>query len=160
MRESKQHVAARIPRRTSFALFCLAGASLTASYARRVLGAEPPALRVIVHPTTSAHALEREIVADMFLKKVTRWPGGDAVRPVDLRPDDPTRRRFSEAVLRRSVQAVRSYWQQRIFSGRDVPPPELDSEASVVAFVSRFPGAIGYVSGAAKLVGVAELGVV
>ena len=46
------------------------------------------------------------------------------IRPVDLRPNAATRRLFSERMLRRSVAAVRSYWQQRIFSGRGVPPPE------------------------------------
>jgi hypothetical protein len=55
------------------------------------------------------------------------------------------------------VGAVRSYWQQRIFSGRDVPPPELDSDEAVVAFVARSPGGIGYVSAATKLSGVREL---
>jgi hypothetical protein len=54
---------------------------------------------------------------------------------------------------------VRSYWQQRIFSGRDVPPPELDSDDAVIGFVSKYAGAVGYVSGAAKLVGVRELGI-
>jgi hypothetical protein len=67
------------------------------------------------------------------------------------------RKRFSEAVLKRSVGAVRSYWQQRIFSGRDVPPPEVDSDEAVMAYVARYPGAIGYVSGTTKLVGVKEL---
>jgi hypothetical protein len=34
-----------------------------------------------------------------------------------------------------------------VFSGRGVPPPELDSEEQVVQFVLKNPGAIGYVSG-------------
>jgi ABC-type phosphate transport system substrate-binding protein len=41
---------------------------------------------------------------------------------------------------------VKSYWQQQIFSGRDVPPPEKQTENDVVAFVRSNPGAIGYVS--------------
>jgi hypothetical protein len=49
---------------------------------------------------------------------------------------------------------VRSYWQQLIFSGRDVPPPELDSDADVVKYVSKHAGAIGYVSGNGDLAGV------
>jgi len=60
------------------------------------------------------------------------------------------RRRFSEQVLNRSVTAVRSYWQQIIFSGRDVPPPELGGDAEVLEFVKKHVGAIGYVSGAAS----------
>ena len=50
-----------------------------------------------------------------------------------------------------SVAAVKLYWQQAVFSGRDVPPPELDSEQEVVRFVLRNPGAIGYVSDGADI---------
>jgi hypothetical protein len=81
------------------------------------------------------------------------------IRPVDLRPQAAARLRFTERVLKRSIGAVRSYWQQRIFSGRDVPPPEVDSDEAVVAFVSKSAGAIGYVSGTAKLQGVRELAI-
>ena len=49
-------------------------------------------------------------------------------------------------MLKRSVAAVRSYWQQRIFSGRDVPPPEVDTENQVIKYVAGDPGALGYVS--------------
>jgi ABC-type phosphate transport system substrate-binding protein len=116
--------------------------------------AEPPpapSYRVIVHPESRDTALARTFLADAFLKKVTRWRGGQVVRPVDLPVASPVRHKFSEEVLGRSVAAVRSYWQQLIFSGRDVPPPELDSDAAVIAYVLRTPGAVGYVSGAAAL---------
>jgi hypothetical protein len=63
------------------------------------------------------------------------------------------RRAFSQEVLRRTPGAVRAYWQQAIFSGRSVPPPELDSDAAVVAYVLRSPGAIGYVSAGAAVGG-------
>ncbi len=119
--------------------------------------AAEPAFRVIVHPSNALRAAPAAWVADLFLKEVTRWSEGESVRPVDQRPTSDVRRAFSEAVLHRSVGAVRSYWQQRIFSGRDVPPPELDSDDAVSSFVAQYAGAIGYVSGAAKLVGVREL---
>jgi len=120
--------------------------------------AEPnDGFRVVTHPSNRSVSVERGFLADAFLKKTTRWPGDEAIYPVDQGPEASVRQRFSEQVLRRSVFAVRSYWQQRIFSGRDVPPPELDSEDAVVAFVAKYPGAIGYVSGGAKLNGVREL---
>lgn len=114
----------------------------------------PPPFVVIVHPSNPAAALDRKFVADAFLKKVTRWPNGDVIRPADLAPDSPARARFSDDVLNRSVAAVKSYWQQMIFSGRDVPPPELASDADVVKYVAASTGAIGYVSGTATLEGV------
>jgi ABC-type phosphate transport system substrate-binding protein len=60
-------------------------------------------------------------------------------------------------VLKRSVAAVKSYWQQKVFSGQNVPPPELDSDQQVVTFVLRNPGAVGYVSSAANVEGVKTL---
>ena len=116
-------------------------------------------VRVIVHPSNPQAATSRDFVADAFLKKATRWPHGEPILAVDLHSDSPIRRRFSEAILKRSIGAVRSYWQQRIFSGRDVPPPELDTEESVVGYVAKYPGAVGYVSTSTKLAGVKELSI-
>jgi ABC-type phosphate transport system substrate-binding protein len=107
--------------------------------------------QVIVHPSNSMTSLPREFLADAFFKRTTRWHDGQAIRPVDLAPGSSVRRVFSDSVLKRSVGAVRSYWQQRIFSGRDLPPPELDSDDAVLRYVAKSPGAIGYVSAAAKV---------
>jgi ABC-type phosphate transport system substrate-binding protein len=106
---------------------------------------------VIVNLSNPINSTTREFVAQVFFKRITRWQGGDVVHPVDLRAESNVRRAFSGGVLKRSVAAVRSYWQQRIFSGRDLPPPELDSDEAVIKYVSSSPGAIGYVSPGAKL---------
>jgi ABC-type phosphate transport system substrate-binding protein len=128
----------------------------------RAFGAaqEPPSgFRLIVHPDVAAQALDREFVADVFLKKATRWPDSSPIAAVDLRFGSPVRQSFSERVLLRSASAVRSYWQQRIFTGRGVPPPELDSDEAVIRYVQSRRGAVGYVSekaalGAVKVVSV------
>jgi hypothetical protein len=120
--------------------------------------APQPAYRVIVHPHNPVYGVERSFLADAFLKKVTRWRHNQAIRVADL-VDSPARRRFSDEVLRRSVLAVRSYWQQQIFSGRGIPPPELEDDRAVVRFVQQNVGAVGYVSGHAELAGVKVLAV-
>ena len=116
--------------------------------------AQEPAYRVIVHPDNPTSSLSRDQLADMLLKKVTRWPDGETINPVDQRTNSHARKELTERVLRKSMAAVRSYWQQLIFSGRSLPPLELDSDAAVVAFVAKHRGAVGYVSGEAKLDGV------
>jgi ABC-type phosphate transport system substrate-binding protein len=126
---------------------------LMLSWAALLARANPPppaAYRVIVHPRNPVHGVDRSLLADAFLKKVTRWSHGEAIRPVDL-TDSAPRRKFSEEVLGRSVAAVRSYWQQQIFSGRGIPPPELDGDQAVVRFVLQNAGAVGYVSGNADV---------
>jgi ABC-type phosphate transport system substrate-binding protein len=110
--------------------------------------------RVIVNPSNKVQNLERKYLGDVFLKKATTWASGDAIRPVDLGPDSPVRRKFDQDVLGRSIAAVKNYWQQMIFAGRDVPPPELDRDEDVIAYILKHPNAIGYVSGAASLTSV------
>ncbi|MBI4819979.1 MAG: hypothetical protein HY791_27135 [Deltaproteobacteria bacterium] len=107
-----------------------------------------PTYRLIVHPENPATKVTRSVLADAFLKKVTRWPDGELIRPVDLHVESPVRLRFDEQVIGKSIAAVKSYWQQQIFSGRDVPPPELNSEVAVVEYVRTHRGALGYVSAA------------
>ena len=107
---------------------------------------------VIVHPETPVSRLDRKFVADAFLRRKTRWPDDRPIRPVDLGPDSPARARFSRETLALSVASVRNYWQQRIFSGQELPPPELDDEA-VVSYVLSHPGALGYVVAGTRLKG-------
>jgi ABC-type phosphate transport system substrate-binding protein len=113
----------------------------------------PPPYRVIVHPQNPITSVDRAFLRDALLKKTTRWPNDKAIYPVDLVARASARSRFSEDVLRRSVAAVIAYWQQQIFSGRGVPPPEFETDEKVVAYVLKHEGAVGYVSGTANLGG-------
>ena len=114
-------------------------------------GAAPaPVFVVIVNPNNPTNHVDRKFLADAFLKKTTRWDDGELIRPVDQVPDSPVRRKFSEDVVKRSVAAVRSYWQQVIFTGRGVPPPEVGGDDEVVRYVLKYSGAVGYVSGSAN----------
>jgi ABC-type phosphate transport system substrate-binding protein len=115
--------------------------------------------QIIRNPDNPIDAVDRKFLEDAFLKKKTMWPGGATIHPVDLAPGAPARRQFSDEVLRRPVDAIRSYWQQRIFAGRELPPPELETDADVVRFVLRERGAVGYVSHAAALNGAKVLNV-
>lgn len=112
----------------------------------RVGGAEPGSFRVVVHAENATASAPSDFVMNAFLKKTSRWPEGEPIQPVDLRFGSPTREAFSKSILRRSAAAVRNYWQQRIFTGRGVPPPEVSSDADVIRYVQEHPGGIGYVS--------------
>ena len=109
--------------------------------------------RIIVNPDNPVSSLERRFLTDVYLKKATRWANDEAIRPVDLGPGSPIRRAFSDDVLKRSVSAIKSYWQQMVFSGRGVPPPELDNDGEVVRFVLKNRGAVGYVSSGSDVAG-------
>jgi ABC-type phosphate transport system substrate-binding protein len=117
------------------------------------VSADESGFRVVVNPNNPITSVDRTFLQDAFLKRIKRWPDDEALRPVDLEVRSGVRKHFSKQVLGRSVQAVRAYWQQRIFSGRDVPPPELASDQEVIGYVLRYPGAVGYVSAGVDLKG-------
>lgn len=133
------------------ALLAQLGLSALGLATARSARAQAETFVMVVHPSNPERSQSREFLADAFLKRTTRWPNGEAIKPVDLRADSRVRKAFSEGVLKRSVAAVRSYWQQRIFSGRGVPPPELESDEAVLRYVATHPGAVGYVSAEANL---------
>lgn len=106
----------------------------------------PDGYQIIAHEKNPAGAASREFLTDVFLKRASRWESSQNALPVDQRSDSRVRRAFSLSVLKRPVTAVRSYWTQRIFSGRDIPPPELGSDEAVARFVASHPGAVGYIA--------------
>jgi ABC-type phosphate transport system substrate-binding protein len=116
--------------------------------------ATKPEYVVIVHVSNPSSTVERKFLENAFLKRSTTWSNGENIRPVDLGWGSAVRRSFSQGVLNRSVVAVKNYWQQKIFSGRDVPPPELNTEEDIVRYVSKYPGGVGYVSSDTEVRGV------
>jgi ABC-type phosphate transport system substrate-binding protein len=104
-----------------------------------------PGFVVVVNADNATASLPRTVVARMFLHRAT-WPTGTAALPVDQIDRSPIRVEFTQAVHGKSVGAIKAYWQQKIFSGQDVPPLEKPSDADVLAYVQANPAAIGYVA--------------
>ena len=100
---------------------------------------------VVVVNAAGPASLSKDDVSKAFLKK------GSALVPVDQGKGSGVRDAFSKGVLGRPASAVATYWQQQIFAGKDVPPPEKGDDAAVLAFVRGNPKAIGYVSAGAAL---------
>lgn len=120
--------------------------------------AEAQQFKVVAHESVASSSLSASQLSDIFQKKKRTFPDGANATPVDLGASSPTREAFSQAVHGRGTSAVEAWWQQQIFSGKDVPPETKDSDAAVLAYVAATPGAIGYVSSSAALVaGVKEI---
>lgn len=110
------------------------------------MAAESSAFRVITHPDTPVTSLSKTQVSKILLKKTSKWDNGQQVRPVDKGEKDSVREVFTKEIHGRSVSSIQRFWQRQIFSGTDVPPPELASDREVLEFVRNNAGAIGYVS--------------
>src|SRR5262245_15789103 len=105
-----------------------------------------PAYQIIVNPANHIDSIERGFLSDVYLKKVATWHNDWTVRPVQLSRRFPLRDQFTREVLKKSPTQLRSYWNRQIFSGKGVPPPDLESEDDVIRYVLSNKGAIGYLA--------------
>ena len=108
-------------------------------------------VKVVVHTTNATDTITKARVADLFLKRVTRWENGRAITPVDQSEKSAARGSFTKDLLGKEVVWVKSYWQKMIFSGRATPPAELSSDTQVFELIRTNPDAIGYVSDTATV---------
>jgi hypothetical protein len=101
---------------------------------------------VVVNVENSVDSITVDQLSRMFLKKIRQWEGGRAIQLVEQRTTSRVRRVFAQHVHRRPASALAAYWQQQIFSGRAVPPPERSTDREIVDYVSATTDAIGYVA--------------
>jgi len=102
--------------------------------------------KVVVNEANPSETISIQQLENIFMKKTSTWSNGRPVIPVDQTASSSTRNGFSKVVFSRDTNAIKSYWQRQIFSGRGVPPPEKASDDEVLAFIRVNSGAIGYVS--------------
>lgn len=100
--------------------------------------------KIIVNPGNPVTEVDRQFLRDAYLRKASSWDSGAMLRPIDLAPRFAVRERFVHSVLKKSPSQLKSYWNQKIFSGTGVPPPEAETTAGVVAYVLANPGGVGY----------------
>lgn len=110
--------------------------------------------KVIVNSGNPITEITSAALSKIFLKETLKFPSGAAATPVDQSKSSSVRAAFSKQVVGRPVSAIDTYWQQQIFSGKEIPPATKASDDDIVAFVKATPGAIGYVGGSANTGGV------
>lgn len=100
---------------------------------------------VIVAGSTVDPTLQRNVVAQIYRRKLSFWKDGRRIQPANLPANDPVRRAFSQCVLGQPPDAMEDYWREMYFHGV-LPPHVVASEEAMILFVLSTPGAIGYVS--------------
>ncbi len=101
---------------------------------------------IVVNSANPITALSRERLSKIFLREISTWESGREILPVDQIDKAPARIVFARDFQNQSVGALKRFWQERIFSGNESPPPERVTDIDVLTYVRSNPGAIGYVT--------------
>jgi len=115
-------------------------------------------VKIIGNISVKADSISTSELKSVFLLQRRTLKDGSAVVPV-LEKSGTTHEAFLRQYLDRGSEEIRTYYQGLVFTGKGSMPKELNSDAEVVAYVTRTKGAIGYVSGVASTEGVKVLAV-
>lgn len=99
---------------------------------------------VIANQSVGATDVSKAELRDVFTGASSSLKGAAQVTPVLLR-QGPVNEDFLDLYVGKSDSAFRASWRSLLFSGQGVLPKTLDTDAAVVEYVARTPGAIGYI---------------
>ena len=103
-------------------------------------------LLVIANPSVNLNKpLDPERLAAIYLLRITTWPDGSRIIPVNREAGSEARAKFTEGVLKEDNSSLAAYWNEMHFMGK-MPPVVQQSEQAMLAFVRSVPGAVGYIS--------------
>ncbi len=95
--------------------------------------------------TLGAKHLSKRALRKIYRRQQLLWRNGERIVPLNLRAASPLRAAFTRALFNQSVEQMATFWNEQYFAGVS-PPHVVDSQEAVLRFVSRIPGAIGYVA--------------
>ncbi len=104
---------------------------------------------IVAHPDVKVSALSKEDAKNILLGTKSRWDDGTPIRLAVLK-SGPSHEAAIQAYTSRSTDQFEKFWKKQVFTGKGIAPDSFDSEADLVAFVARTPGAVGYVGAAAS----------
>jgi ABC-type phosphate transport system substrate-binding protein len=100
--------------------------------------------RVVVIAHANVHKLDLTTVQRIFTGK-TIEVDGVRVLPANVAPNMVARQRFLSQYLQTDEDQYVAYWTVRRYVGKGTPPHEVKQTSEMIEFVSKTPGAIGYV---------------
>lgn len=104
--------------------------------------------KVIVNARVPGRVISRDILAQIYLGKVSRWSNDRLIAAVDLSSTSAVRQAFSEQVVGMPVEAVKVHWLRLVTTRQTTlrPPLSKSADEDVIAFVAGEEGGVGYVS--------------
>jgi hypothetical protein len=124
------------------------------------LAAPAPALaaeiQVIANPSVKAASVSAGDLKEVFLGNKTSLADGSKVEPV-LAESGAAHDAFLKDVVGKSAAALKNHLKSLVFTGKGSMPKSFASEAEIVKYVAKTPGAIGYVSASTDASGVKKV---
>lgn len=121
-----------------FLMFCLLAQPLLAFASEDIL--------VVVNHKSALNQISRDEVINLFLGHGRQLVAGVEAQPLDLPNSSSEKAQFYARLTGKSVGEINAYWARLLFSGRAVPPKQMNSPLEVMQLLAGNPRAVGYVA--------------
>ena len=101
-------------------------------------------IAIVVHPTNTSE-FSNNYLKKIFLAKTKKFPSGESAVVVDQKSGSDIRKNFLKNLLNKSENQMKAYWSRLIFTGKALPPKEIDSDAEIKKLVNENSSLIGYI---------------
>ena len=98
---------------------------------------------VITNVSNTMQQLTKEELRKIYLKKRRFWKE-TKLNPLNFPPNNQHRQHFEKDILNMSAEKLDTYWMKQHYQGHR-PPYRVESVKSMILFVKKVKGAIGYI---------------
>ena len=119
-------------------------------------GARAADYLIVANPSVSASVVSKGDLKNILLGNKANWDGGGTIK-LALLTEGSVHETVIQTVTSRSADQFDKYWKKMVFTGKSVAPDTFKTEAELLAFVAKTPGAVGYATAGADTNGVKVL---
>lgn len=102
----------------------------------------------IANASGTPDSVKKEDLTAILEGKKTKWEGGPAIK-LALLAEGETHEAVCKEFVGKSGDQLEKTWKKLVFTGKGVMPTVLKTDADVVDYVTKTPGALGYIGDAA-----------
>jgi ABC-type phosphate transport system substrate-binding protein len=114
-------------------------------FAALALGARAADVAFIAHPDVAATSLSADDVKGILLGTKAKWDSGGALK-LAVFAEGALHEQVVREHTQRSADQFDKYWKKLVFTGKGMLPTTVKTDAEMIDFVAKTPGAFGYVA--------------
>jgi ABC-type phosphate transport system substrate-binding protein len=109
------------------------------------LGAKAQEVVLIVNPEVAESSVSSDDVKNILLGNKFKWETAGNIKVV-LLTDGPVHEKAIQQFTQRTVDQFDKFWKKQVFTGKGIMPAQVKTDAEVVDYVAKTPGAFGYIA--------------
>lgn len=111
----------------------------------------------IANPSVAESSLSADDLKNVLLGNKIKWSSGNL--KLIVHSEGAVHQKVIQTYTQRSADQFDKYWKKQVFSGKGIAPATAKTDAEVVEYVSKNPGAFGYVAADSSHPGVKEIAI-